>query len=155
MNRTNQISKPVKHARRTYVTLERLMAMTAEELKAEWSRRYAGPAPNLSPDLLQLGLAYRLQEQKSGAISRSTRSLLREVAARTTKGKGTKAMPRKLMPGTRIMRDWHGTGHTVTVLDSGFEYDGKKWNSLSAIAKAITGTHWNGPRFFGLNGYGA
>ncbi len=48
------------------------------------------------------------------------------------------------------MRDWHGTGHTVTVLDKGFEYDGRAWRSLSAIAKAITGAHWNGPRFFGL-----
>jgi len=50
------------------------------------------------------------------------------------------------------VRDWHGTGHTVTVLEKGFAYDGKEWRSLSAIAKEITGGHWNGPRFFGLSG---
>lgn len=61
-------------------------------------------------------------------------------------------MPRKLTPGTRLVRDWHGAGHTVTVLDDGFEYGGKRWKSLTAIAKAITGAHWNGPRFFGLAG---
>jgi hypothetical protein len=59
---------------------------------------------------------------------------------------------RKLAPGTRLVRDWHGVGHTVTVLEKGFEYGGKTWPSLSAIAKAITGAHWNGPRFFGLTG---
>lgn len=59
-------------------------------------------------------------------------------------------MPRKLTPGTRLVRDWHGVGHTVIVLERGFGYDGKQWKSLSAIATAITGAHWNGPRFFGL-----
>ncbi|MEV5033983.1 DUF2924 domain-containing protein [Sphingobium sp. LMC3-1-1.1] len=59
-------------------------------------------------------------------------------------------MPRKLTVGTRLVRDWHGTGHTVIVLDEGFEYNGQRWRSLTAVAKAITGTHWNGNRFFGL-----
>lgn len=83
-------------------------------------------------------------------MSRATRALLRQVAARATQGDGKKPMPRKLTPGTRLVRDWHGVGHTVTVLDERFEYDGKNWKSLTAIAKAITGTHWNGPRFFGI-----
>jgi hypothetical protein len=60
------------------------------------------------------------------------------------------AIIHKLNPGTRLVRDWHGVGHNVTVLEDGFAYDGKHWPSLSAIAKAITGAHWNGPRFFGL-----
>lgn len=59
-------------------------------------------------------------------------------------------MARKLTPGTRLVRDWHGVGHTVTVLEQGFAYGGKEWRSLSAIAKTITGAHWSGPRFFGL-----
>ncbi|MCZ8172425.1 MAG: DUF2924 domain-containing protein, partial [Brevundimonas sp.] len=58
--------------------------------------------------------------------------------------------PRKLTPGTRLVRDWRGVGHTVVVLDDGFEYDRKHWKSLTAIAKAITGNQWNGPLFFGL-----
>ena len=139
-------------ARRTYVTLDRLAAMSVDELKGEWARRYAGPAPNLSPDMLRLGIAYRMQEQKLGGLSRSTRSLLRQMAAQAARGDTGKAMPRKLTPGTRLVRDWHGVGHTVTVLDTGFEYDGKQWKSLTAIARTITGTHWNGPRFFGLSG---
>jgi tRNA/rRNA methyltransferase len=61
------------------------------------------------------------------------------------------AVPRKLMPGTRLVRDWHGVGHTVVVLEDGFEYGGRRWSSLTAIARAITGSHWNGPRFFGLS----
>ncbi len=139
-------------ARRPYVTLDRLAAMPAEDLRAEWARRFAAPAPSLSPDLLRQGIAYQLQEQKLGGVSRATRSLLRQVAVRASKGDDRKAMPRKLTPGSRLVRDWHGVGHTVTVLDDGFEYDGQVWKSLSAIAKAITGTHWNGPRFFGLTG---
>lgn len=139
-------------ARRAYVTLDRLAEMPIKELEFEWARRIAAPAPNLSPDLLRLGIAYRLQEQKFGGVKRSTKSLLRQVAMRASNGDDSNAMPRKLTPGTRLVRDWHGVGHTVTVLDEGFEYDGKKWKSLTAIARAITGTHWNGPRFFGLTG---
>lgn len=138
--------------RRAYVTLERLATMPADELRSEWARRHAAPAPNLSPDLLRLGMAYRLQEQKLGGLSRSTRSLLRQMAAQGSAGDAAKPVPRNLTSGTRLVRDWHGVGHTVTVLDNGFEYDGKQWKSLTAIARAITGTHWNGPRFFGLSG---
>ena len=137
-------------ASRTYNTLDRLAAMQPEELKIEWARRHAAPAPNLSSDLLRLGLGYKLQEQRLGGVSRSTRTLLRQMAAQGTVAGSTMPLPRKLTPGTRLVRDWHGVGHTVIVLDSGFEYDGKHWKSLTAIAKAITGNHWNGPLFFGL-----
>ncbi|MEZ5687340.1 MAG: DUF2924 domain-containing protein [Caenibius sp.] len=139
-------------SRRRYMTLLRLTELSPDELKTEWARRNAAPAPNLSPDLLRLGIAYRLQEQKFGGLSRSTRSLLRQMTARGSGGDSKKPLPRKLTPGTRLVRDWHGVGHTVTVLDDGFEYDGRHWKSLTAIAKAITGTHWNGYRFFGLTG---
>ena len=70
------------------------------------------------------------------------------VSRRGASGKPLPAL--KLTLGTKLVRDWHGEGHTVTVLDDGFEYDGRRWKSLSAIAKAITGTKWNGPRYFGL-----
>jgi hypothetical protein len=136
--------------RKTYLTLGRLAKLPLEDLKEEWTRRYGTPAPNLSHELLRLGVGYKLQEQKSGGISRSTRSLLRQVAARVGESTETKPMPRKLTPGTRLVRDWRGQGHTVIVLDEGFEYDGKHWKSLTAIAKDITGNQWNGPLFFGL-----
>lgn len=137
-------------SRRTYLTLERLAAMSPEEMKAEWAQRYAAPTPGISPELLRLGIGYKLQEQRLGGVSRSTRSLLRQVTTQIASVGSSKPLPRKLTPGTRLVRDWHGVGHSVVVLNSGFEYDGKHWKSLSAIAKAITGAHWNGPRFFGL-----
>jgi hypothetical protein len=140
--------------RRSYLTLAQLADMSGSELSTEWARRYGAPAPNISADLLRMGLAYKFQEQRQGALGRSTRTML----ARTTADRGTPTAavvrPRKLTPGTRLVRDWHGVGHTVTVLQNGFEYSGKTWPSLSAIAKAITGAHWNGPRFFGLSGSG-
>jgi len=136
--------------RRPHINLSRLAEISSEELKAEWGHRFGAPAPNLSQGLLRLGVAYKLQEQKQGGINRGTRTLLRQVAARARGGGDKKSMPRKLTPGTRLMRDWHGAGHTVIVLDGGFEYDGKLWKSLTAIARAITGTPWNGPLFFGL-----
>ena len=140
--------------RKPYLTLGRLAELPPDDLKQEWARRYGAPAPSLSPELLRLGVGYKLQEQKLGGISRSTRLVLRQVAAQAGEGAGKKPLPRKLTVGTRLVRDWHGTGHTVTVLEKSFAYDGKEWRSLSAIAKAITGGHWNGPRFFGLAGRG-
>ncbi|MFC0590410.1 DUF2924 domain-containing protein [Novosphingobium aquiterrae] len=136
--------------RRTYMNLGRLLDLPPEELKAEWARRFGAPTPSLSPDLLRLGVGYKLQEQRLGGLSRGTRSMLRKISARAGEGAEKKPMPRKLTPGTRLVRDWHGVGHTVTVLADGFEYDGKHWKTLTAVAKAITGAHWNGPLFFGL-----
>lgn len=136
--------------RQRYMSLARLAELPGEELKAEWARRYGAPAPSLSPDLLRLSIGYKLQETKLGGLSRGTRSLLRQIAARAGESEKGKPLPRKLTPGTRLVRDWHGVGHTVIVLEDGFEYDGKHWKSLTAIAKAITGTPWNGPLFFGL-----
>ena len=136
--------------RRAHVSHDRLEDMQTDDLKAEWARRYAAPAPNLSSDLLRMGLAYRVQEQRLGGLSRSTKSLLRQLATQSEEGERKKPPPRKLMPGTKLVRDWHGVVHSVTVLENGFEYDGTTWRSLTAIARFITGTHWNGPRFFGL-----
>lgn len=135
--------------RKPYVSLGQLAELPPEDLKAEWERRYGAPAPALSPDLLRLGIGYKLQEQKQGGISRGTRSLLRQVAAQAEEG-SAKPLPRKLTPGTRLVRDWHGVGHTVIALEQSFGYDCKHWKSLTAIAKAITGNQWNGPLFFGL-----
>lgn len=104
----------------------------------------------LSPELLRLGIGYKLQEAKLGGLSRSTWSLLWRAGARGEDGNAARPLPRKLTPGTRLVRDWHGAGHTVTVLADGFEYDGQHWKSLTAVARAITGAHWNGPLFFGL-----
>lgn len=152
--------------RRPKTSIDQLATMALADLKREWGRLFGAPAATLSADLLRLALAYRLQEQSQGGLSREAKAILRQAArARSVASAGTDAefgegaattcgrqpVRRKLTPGTRLVRDWHGVGHTVTVLEQGFAYDGKEWRSLSAIAKAITGAHWNGPRFFGLS----
>lgn len=136
-------------SRRSYMKLEKLADLNPAAIKAEWAQRFEGPAPNISPELLRLGIAYRIQEQRMGGIDRSTRLLLRQVAALTAKEKN-RPTPRKLTPGTKLIRDWHGVGHSVTVLKDGFEYDGKHWKTLTSIASTITGGHRSGPLFFGL-----
>ena len=134
------------------LSLEGLEDLSSIELRVEWARCHGAPAPNLSADLLRLGIAYRLQENRHGGISRETKRILLQTSRSANVGGDRPSSPlqRKLTPGTSLVRDWHGTGHTVTVLDEGFEYDGQTWRWLTAIAKAITGTHRNGPRFFGL-----
>lgn len=130
--------------------LEQLDSLEVEHMKKEWVRLYGVPAPALSSDLLRMGLAYRIQEKQQGGLDRAMLAFLRRSPE---KQRNNPPQPRrKLAPGARLVRDWHGTGHSVTVLEDGFEYDGRQWKSLSAIASAITGTKWNGPRFFGLTG---
>jgi hypothetical protein len=134
------------------MTLDRLGELGVIELRGEWVRCHGVPAPSVTPDLLRLGIAYKLQEKKQGGLTRESKRLLRQAVEVSRQVEPAAPPPRRLSPGTRLVRDWHGTGHTVTVLDDGFEYDGRTWRSLTAIAKAITGTHRNGPRFFGLTG---
>lgn len=138
--------------RRALMTLDRLEDLGPAELKEEWARCHGAPVPSVTPDLLRLGIAYKLQEKKQGGLSRESKRLLRQAITVARQDCATAAPPRRLSPGTRLVRDWHGTGHTVIVCDDGFEYEGRTWRSLTAIAKAITGSHRNGPRFFGLSG---
>jgi hypothetical protein len=136
------------------LSLEGVEDLSSTELREEWARCHGAPAPNLSAELLRSGIAYRLQEKRHGGISRETKRILLHTSRTAACAPGVnpaKPPQRKLTPGTRLVRDWHGAGHTVTVLDEGFEYEGQTWRSLTAIAKVITGTHRNGPRFFGLS----
>jgi hypothetical protein len=127
-------------ARRSYLPLTKVAVLPVEELKREWGSGYGTAAPNISPDLLRLGLAYKVQEQRAGGLSRLTLAALRYASQLPAAEQGRAPPPRKLTPGTRLVRDWHGVGHTVVVTGRGFEYDGKPWKSLSAIARQITGT---------------
>jgi hypothetical protein len=138
--------------RRALMTLGRLEELGPAELKEEWARCHGALAPSVTPDLLRLGIAYTLQEKKQRGLSRESKRLLRQAVAIDQQDNAAAIPARRLSPGTRLVRDWHGIGHTVTVLDDGFEYGGQTWRSLTAIATAITGTHRNGPRFFDLTG---
>jgi len=122
------------------------------QLRADWERLTGRPPPTeLRRDLLMRALAYKLQERASGGLDRATRKRLAQIAASIERGQthGLASAPR-LRPGTALTRDWQGRAHTVLVLDQGFEYAGQTYRSLSEIARAITGTRWSGPAFFGL-----
>ncbi|CUA98901.1 DUF2924 domain-containing protein [Pannonibacter indicus] len=133
--------------------LAALKRMSVKELKVEWEALFASPAPNNSRGYLELRLAWRIQELTLGGLSRETRRTL-DLLADEIDGKSDRkaiiADPRNPVAGTRLVREWDGVEHTVTVMKDGFGWQGRKFKSLSAVAKAITGTQWNGYRFFGL-----
>ena len=133
--------------------LAALKRMSVRELKAEWQSLYGEAAPNNSRVFLEIRLGYRLQELTYGGIDRETRRML-DLLADEVEGlprrKSQIADPRNPVVGTRLIRNWDGVAHTVTVLKDGFDWQGRKFKSLSAIAREITGTRWNGYRFFGL-----
>lgn len=133
--------------------LAALKEMTVGELKAKWVAIFAIPAPNNSRGYLELRLAYRIQELSFGGASRETRRMLDMLADEIDGKIARKAIItdcRNPVAGTRLLREWDGAEHTVTVMQEGFDWQGRKFKSLSAVARAITGTQWNGYHFFGL-----
>jgi Protein of unknown function (DUF2924) len=122
-----------------------------DELRREWQRLYNNDPPRISRDLLILGIAYRHQEMAHGGLGKATLRKLQTLAKtlRTT-GRVGPSPSLSLKSGVRLVREWHGRSHTVTVTEDGFEYGGISYPSLTAIAKKITGAHWSGPRFFGV-----
>jgi hypothetical protein len=133
--------------------LAALKAMSVNELKAEWTVLFDTPAPNNSRSFLEGRLAYRIQELTFGGPDKQTRRLLDLLADEvegTLARKAQIADPRNPVVGTKLIREWDGVAHTVTVLKDGFDWGGQRYKSLSAVARAITGTRWNGYRFFGL-----
>ena len=122
-----------------------------DDLRHEWRRLYRREAPRLSRDLLIRGIGYRLQELQHGGLSKSTRRKLKTLAKMFhSEGRVAPDPGLNLKPGARLVREWHGRTHTVTVTEDGFDYAGVTYPSLTKIAKKITGAHWSGPRFFGL-----
>jgi hypothetical protein len=126
-------------------------SMSLDELRCEWRRLYEKDPPRISRDLLVLGIGYRRQELQYGGLGKATIRKLATLAKTLRQtGRVGPAPTLSLKAGTRLVREWHGRTHTVTVTEDGFEYDGASYPSLTKIAKAITGAHWSGPRFFGL-----
>lgn len=117
-----------------------------EALCERWSDLYGKPPPkNMPRILLELGIAYLIQEKVLGGHSMEVRKRLAELTGPkpATKTPGLRA-------GTTLVRTWGATSHSVTVLEKGFVYKGRTYGSLTQIAKVITGTHQSGPNFFGL-----
>jgi len=133
--------------------IAKLGRLDREELRRRFTELYGFEAVTCSCDNLRKRIAYRLQELEYGGLSQKTLDLLEEIAAadplanlgnppakRTTNARGA-----------RYVRVWNGKNYEVSVLGEGrFEYDGRIYSSLTAIAQQITGTHWNGKRFFGV-----
>ncbi len=125
--------------------LARIATMSVDALRAEWRRVVVSDAPPaFSKDFLARAIAYRLQEQIFGGLSPAAIRLLRSLA------KPGAEPPRQVKVGSVIVREHKGTLHEVLVVPGGFCWQGKTYDSLSTIAKKITGVTWNGPRFFGL-----
>ncbi|MBU2580427.1 MAG: DUF2924 domain-containing protein [Alphaproteobacteria bacterium] len=123
------------------------------ELRSAWRQLYKQYPPKfLNRDLLELGVAWKIQERALGGHSAATKRQL-DALADTLEAKADIAKSRRigLRPGAKLIRAWRGKTHEVVVLEDGFTWNGKHWRSLSLIAREITGTRWSGPRFFGIN----
>lgn len=133
--------------------LAALKTMSVRELKADWAKLFGTKAPNNSRPFLEQRLAYRIQELTFGGLSKPARQLLDALADEVEGKKVRKSVisdPRNPVIGTRLVREWNGVEHVITVLRDGFDWQGQRYKTLSAIARKITGTQWNGYRFFGL-----
>jgi hypothetical protein len=133
--------------------LASLKQMSVTELKAQWQALIGSEAPNNSRSFLELRIAYRIQELTYGGPSKPVVRLLDSLADEVDGKKVRRSVisdPRNPVIGTRLVREWDGAEHIITVLRDGFDWQGRRYKSLSAIARNITGTQWNGYRFFGL-----
>ena len=133
--------------RKIVVDLEGLLDKSRDELVAIWMASFASNPPRgLSQAFLARLVAYDLQADARGGISPRLEKRLLSMAA----GETPKPTAPKLKPGAQLMRTWNGVTHRVDVVEEGYRYKEGTYASLSAIARMITGTHWSGPRFFGL-----
>jgi Protein of unknown function (DUF2924) len=120
-------------------------------LRGEWRRLFRRDAPRLSRDQMMRGIAYRIQENAFGGLPNAVEPRLAKLMATfESEGRIVAPSPLSMKPGARLIREWRGRTHVVPAVDNGFEYEGKTFTSLAAIAVEITGARWSGPRFFGL-----
>jgi len=132
--------------------LQLLDAMDYAALRDEWRRLYrSNPPKRVARELLLLGVAWKVQEKAYGGHSAVVKRRLVKLSETLGEDDALNQIRiAQLKPGAKLIREWHGTTHTVIALDDGFEWQGERWRSLSMIARRITGAHWSGPRFFGL-----
>lgn len=144
-----------------------LQNLSHDELRQLWRTLIGGDPPAYNRTFIVSRLTYRIQELACGGLSERARRTMREVLdengfdenacdggarRRQRDRKRKEGMP---VLGTRFVREWNGRRYEVTVVNGGFEFEGRRYRSLTAITKAITGTHWNGRAFFGLRSDGA
>ncbi|TKT70286.1 DUF2924 domain-containing protein [Afipia massiliensis] len=132
--------------------LDRLATAPIVELRKRYREVLRTDPPKaFGPDLLRRSIAHRIQEKAYGGLSGPTKRLLDQlVKAMAAKPNGRLELPRRIKPGSELVRTWKGKTYRVVVRPDGFAYEGKTYAGLSEIASLIAGSNWNGPRFFGL-----
>ena len=130
----------------------RLAGLRHAELKERWLSLFGNPAPkHISRQLMEKAIAFRIREKSCGVPTTETKRRLREIAGAIRDGREeTVSLGPRIRPGTRLVRSWQGTTHIVEVNADGFVWRSSRHASLSGIARAITGTNWNGFAFFGV-----
>lgn len=135
------------------VRIAGLKTTPTADLKSQWRELFGKEPPPYSRTYLQSRLAYRIQELSLGGLKPQTIAHLEALGEALDSGKPEKRKvpaANRLITGTQLIREYQGVPHTVIVRDTDFVYEGRPYKSLSAIARAITGTRWNGLMFFGL-----
>lgn len=131
--------------------LDRLARMSKAELAAEFKRLFGSAPPKyIHREMLLRAVAYQCQVLASGGPDRALERRLVRLAGELRRDGSVAAERPAVKPGTRLLREWQGETHTVTITKNGFCYRNQAFSSLSAIARQITGTAWSGPAFFGL-----
>jgi len=132
--------------------LAALKTAPVADLKQKWRDLFDREPPPYNRRFLESRLAYRIQELAYGGISEETIERLEAIADELEgkRGRQRSDLINRPIAGTRLIREWKGLEHCVTVRNSDFEYQGRPFKSLSSVARAITGTRWNGWVFFGL-----
>lgn len=124
--------------------LAELESLSSTELRDRWRAVTGAVVPRISPSMLRLALAWEIQASAYGGLPRKTRQTLEQIASGKTQTAPARA-------GTRLVREWNGVAHVVTIGDDQvIRWNDRSWNSLSEVARAITGARWSGPAFFGL-----
>ena len=128
-----------------------LSKLDIDELRERW-KAISGKAPSreIGRSFLTRAISYRLQERVYGGLKPSTCRLLARAVEGTATGSSKRHQTRMAQSGTILIREWQGTAHRVTMLDDGVSFNGRRYRSLSEVAREITGSRWSGPRFFGL-----
>lgn len=140
-----------ERTRQLETEIARLSDLNRAALIELWVNGYGRPSPKgASRKLLVRSAAYNLQAKVQGGLKHGLHCKLMQIACDTKPIKSVTDRKLQLKPGVRLIREWHGTTHTVEVVEDGFHWNGETYQSLSAIAKSITGARWSGPRFFQL-----
>jgi hypothetical protein len=132
-------------------TIRELTDLPRPDLTERWRQLYrTAPPKGISRRLLIRAVTYGMQVKRYGGLKPAVRRQLRKAAAGGSTRATANLKTAKIAPGMRLIREWNGSSYVVDAVDGGFVWNGKRYGSLSAVARAITGARWSGPRFFAL-----